>query len=91
MKTLLARLWPTRIAAQLAALVVLSTILIQGLVASSFHLLRPDPGADGMRAVATVVRLLARAAPGDGRRRRIETDEIQPLPETPDRRTLHRL
>ena len=70
MKTLLARLWPTRIAAQLAALVVLSTILIQGLVAASFHLLRPDPGADGMRAVATVVRLLADAAPGDERRRR---------------------
>lgn len=67
MSGLLRRLTSTRIAAQLAAVVILAVVLIQLVVAASFHLLHEPPGQRDFVHVGTLVQLLAAEHRGDDR------------------------
>lgn len=69
MKRLLGRLVPRRIAAQTAAVVVVSVVLVQGAMSVHFHLLenRRDDRRHDFVHVGTVVRAILAAEPGEAR------------------------
>ena len=72
MKRLRHRLVSSRIAAQLAAVVIVSVVLIQLVVSASFHFLRDPGGAhEQFVHIGTLVQLVAAETPGDDRHRMI--------------------
>ncbi len=81
MKNLIGRLLPRRIAAQTAAVVVVSVVLIQVAIVA-FHGLQASREEDGRRALvhpATVVRMIAAAGRGD-ERARVAADVVRAFP-----------
>jgi signal transduction histidine kinase len=67
MKRLLRRLLPTRIAAQMAAVVIISLVLIQVVVSSAFHFLHEPYGPHEFVHIGTLVHLVAAETPGSDR------------------------
>lgn len=67
MKRLLRRLMPSRIAAQMAAVVIVSLVLIQIVVSAAFHFLREPHGTNEPIHIGTLVSLVAAETTGNDR------------------------